>query len=222
MTEFAEDHAALRPVVVLLGVGMVIIMLASIVVGGVTGQEVYLVPFAIALLVAISTNTLRVFVHWPTGIRIDADGVRIGNVRRPDANRRHAPAPSFQAYRLFSVPWAGVLEMRVVRDPRELRAFAKASRRASTKGVKARSGVAVGFYLGMLTPPLMRAALVVEIDPEYATFPEFRTRQAVAVATSQVGTRSRTWVAPTRRPDQLAEVVTAITHSPQWNARRMG
>jgi hypothetical protein len=222
VTEYAEDHAALRPVVVLLGVGMPIIMLVAAVLGGVTGQEVYLVPFVVALLVWVFTNTIRVFVHWPTGIRIDADGVRIGNVRRAGANRRHPPAPSFQAYRVFGAPWAGVSELRVVRDPRELRAFAKTSRRAPTRGVKARSGVAVGFYLGMLTPPLMRAALVVEVDGEHATFPEFRVRQAAAVATSQVGTRSHTWVAPTRRPDQLAEVVAAITSSSEWIARRMG
>lgn len=220
MTEYAEDHAALRPVVVLLGVGMAVIMLVSAVLGGVTGQDAYLVLFAIAVIVWIFTNSMRIFVHWPTGIRIDADGVRIGNVRRPDANRRHAPAPSFQAYRVFSVPWAGVLDMRVVRDRRELRAMTRTSRRAPTTGVKARGGLAVGFYLGMLTPPMMRAALVLEVDEEYAAFPEFRIRQAVAVATSQLGTRSRTWVAPTRRPDQLAEVVAAITRSPQWNARR--
>jgi hypothetical protein len=222
VTEYAEDHAALRPVVVALGVGMTIIMLVSAVLGGVTGQAGYLLPFVIALVVLVFTNSMRIFVHWPTGIRIDADGVRIGNVRHPDANRRHPPAPSFQAYRVFGVPWAGVLEMRVVRDRRELRAMTTTSRRASTRGVKARGGLAVGFYLGMLTPPMMRAALVLEIDEEQASFPEFRTRQAASVATSQVGTRSRTWVAPTRRPDRLAEVVEAITHSPQWNARRMG
>lgn len=170
----------------------------------------------------VFTNSMYVFVHWPTGIRIDEDGVRVGNVRHPDANRRHPPAPSFQAYRVFAIGWPGVLSMRVVRDRHELRQLAKTSRRATTSGVKARGGAAVGFYLGMLTPPFLRAALVLEIDGEYATFPEFRTRQAKTIATSQVGTRSGTWVAPTRHPDRVAEVVATITGSPQWNARRMG
>jgi hypothetical protein len=222
VTEYAEDHAALRPVVVLLGVGMPVIVVVLAVLGGVTGQEGYLIPLVIALVLWIFTNSIRIFVHWPTGIRIDGGGVRIGNVRNPDANRRHPPAPSFQAYRVFSVPWAGVLELRVVRDRRELRAMTRESRRASTRAVKARGGLAVGFYLGMLTPPMMRAALVIEVDPEHATYPEFRVRQAAAVGTSQVGTRSRTWVAPTRRPDQLAEAVAAITGSSEWRARRMG
>jgi hypothetical protein len=222
VTDYAEDRAALRPMAVLLGVGMPVIVVLAAVLGGVTGQEAFLVPAAIALLVWIFTNSMYVFVHWPTGIRIDRSGVRIGNVRRPDANRRHPPAPSFQAYRVFAVGWPGVLSMRVVRDRHELRRLAKTSRRAGTRGVRARGGTAVGFYLGMLTPPFLRAALVLEIDEEYATFPEFRVRQAATIATSQVGTRSSTWVAPTRRPDRLTEAVAAITNSPQWTARRMG
>lgn len=213
MTDYAEDHAALRPVAVLLGVGMVVIVVVAAVLGGVTGQDGYLVPAAIAVFVWIFSNGMYIFVNWPTGIRIDRDGVRIGNVRRPDANTRHAPAPSFQAYRVFSVPWAGVLTMRVVRDRGELRRLGR-SRRAR--------GRAVGFYLGMLTPPFMRAALVIEVDEDYATFPEFRDRKAVAVGTSQVGTRSRTWVAPTRQPERLANAVAAITGSSEWIARRMG
>lgn len=219
---YAEDRAALRPGVVLLGIGMPVIVVLAVVLGGVTGSEAYLAPAAVALFVWIFTNSMRIFVHWPTGIRIDQGGVRIGNVRQPDANRRHPPAPSFQAYRVFSVGWPGVLSMRIVRDRDELRRLAKQSRRASTAGVKARAGTAVGFYLGMLTPPFLRAALVLEVDEQYATFPEFRVRQAAGVATSQVGTRSRTWIAPTRQPERLAEVVAEITNSPQWIARRMG
>jgi hypothetical protein len=220
--EYVEDRAALRPLVVVLGVGMPVILVLAAVLGGVTGQEAFLVPAALALVVWIATGSMHLLVNWPTGIRIDQDGVRIGNVRRPDANRRRPPAASFQAYRVFSVGWSGVLAIRVVRDRRELRQLARTSRRASTKGVTARGGMAVGFYLGMMTPPLYRAALVLEIDPADATFPEFRVRQAAAVATSQIGTRSAVWVAPTRRPDQLADVVAALTASSSWLGRRMG
>ncbi|HWC79643.1 MAG TPA: hypothetical protein VG756_06730 [Pseudonocardiaceae bacterium] len=219
--EYAEDRAALRPVVVLSGVGLPIIVVLAAVAGGATGQEGYLFPAAIALLLWIFTGSMYIFVHWPTGLRIDADGVRIGNVRRPGANRRHRPAPSFQAYRVFEVGWPGVLSMRVTRDRRELRRLAKESRRATSRGVRARGGMAVGFALGMLTPPMMRAALVLEIDEQYARFPEFRVRQAAAIATSQVGTRSGVWVCPTRQPDRLAEVIGSIVGSSRWNARRM-
>jgi hypothetical protein len=220
--DYAEDRAALRPVAVALGVGMPVIVVLAAVLGAVTGQQAFLVPAAIALLVWVFTNSMYVFVHWPTGIRIDRDGVCIGNVGHPDANRRHPPAPSFQAYRVFAATWPGVLSMRVVRDRRELRQLTRTSRRAATAGVKSRGGMAVGFYLGMLTPPFPRAALVLEIDADYATFPEFRVRQAKTIATSQVGTRSSTWVAPTRQPDRLTDIITEITNSPEWNARRMG
>jgi hypothetical protein len=220
VTEYAEDRAALRPAAVVLGVGLLAVFVAAVAVGAATGDEVYLLPAAIALFGLIFSRTMYVFVSWPAGIRIDADGVRIGNVRHPGHTR--PPAPSFQAYRVFAVRWAGVLSMRVVTDRAELRRLTGLSRSAPTNGVRRRGGAAVGFYLGMLTAPLWRAALVVEIDQEYATFPDFRTHQAAAVATSQVGTRSDRWVVPTRRPERLAEVVEAITHSPEWNARRMG
>ena len=38
-------------------------------------------------MVRAFVNSMYVYVHWPTGIRIDQDGVRIGNVGRPHANR---------------------------------------------------------------------------------------------------------------------------------------
>lgn len=220
---YTEDRAALRPTLVILGVGLPVIVVTCAVAGGITGQTGLIVPAALALIVWIFTNSVRVFVHWPTGIRIDEAGVRIGNVHRPTPKRRRRPpAPSFQAYQVFSVKWSGVLAMRLSTDRHELRQLSRQSRRASTKGTSARGGMAIGFYLGMLTPPFMRAALIIEIDPEHATFPEFRIQQALSVASSQVGTQSRIWVVPTRHAHQLIEVVDAITNSSHWNARRMG
>ncbi len=206
---------------VLLGIGLPSIFVLAAVAAATTGQDAYLIVAAIALFGWIFSNSMYLYVNWPTGIRVDEDGVRIGNVRHPSANGRRPPAPSFQAYRLFSVPWQGVLSVRVERERGQLRQLTRTSRRASTRGVKQHGGLAVGFYLGMLTPPFMRAALVIEVDEKYATFPEFRIRQAAAVATSQVGTRSTTWVAPARHPERLAEAIETITHSSAWNARRM-
>jgi hypothetical protein len=71
----------------------------------------------------------------------------------------------------------------------------------------------------MLVPPFIWTALVIEVDPQSAGSPEFRVVQALAVATSQVGTRSSTWVVPTRRPDQPHATINQITNSPAWNAR---
>lgn len=191
-----------------LGVGMPAIVVACTALGAITGQTGLIVPGAIALIAWIFTNSIRIFVHWPTAIRIDETGLRIGNVSHPPRTpRRRLPTPSLQAYQVFSTTWPGVLSMRVSTDRRELRHLGKQNRFC---------------YLGMLTPPLMRAALIVEIDPEYATYPEFRKQHTLTVASSDLGTKSRTWTAPTRHPHQLAQAVAAITNSPRWNARRMG
>jgi hypothetical protein len=63
----------------------------------------------------------------------------------------------------------------------------------------------------MLAAPFMRAALVIHVDPERAQFPTFRIQQALAVATSQIGTQSSVWVVPTRRPAELREIIRAVS-----------
>jgi hypothetical protein len=219
---YAEDRAARRPLFVWLGLGLPALIVAGVVVGKITEQRWAIAVVAIAIFGWIFSNSMYIFVNWPIGIRLDEQGVRIGNVRDPDINEGRRPAPSFQAYRLFSCPWPGVLSMRISQDIAELRKFRLRSRQAPKGNVKARGGQSVGYYLGILAPPFMRAALIIEVDEDYARFPEFRTRQVLAVANSQVGTPSLTWVVPTRQPERLAEVVAAITDSPQWVARRMG
>jgi hypothetical protein len=71
----------------------------------------------------------------------------------------------------------------------------------------------------MLTAPFAKATLVIEIDTEYAQFPTFRDLQALFASTSQAGTRSTTWVVPTRRPRELRELVETITTTTEWNNR---
>jgi hypothetical protein len=95
-------------------------------------------------------------------------------------------------------------------DRKTLRGLRRASTSAPTRGVKARAGWAVGFYLGMLTAPFMRAALIIHVDPERAQFPTFRVQQALVMAASEIGTKSSVWVVPTRRPDELREIIRAV------------
>jgi hypothetical protein len=92
--------------------------------------------------------------------------------------------------------------------------------RGPTQGARrAGGGQLVGFWLGMIVAPFTRAALVIEIDPQVADFPEFWVVQALAGSTSQVGMRSSTWVVPTRRPDRLHAAIEQVTNSPAWNSR---
>jgi hypothetical protein len=95
-------------------------------------------------------------------------------------------------------------------DHTKLRELRRASTSAPTRGVKARGGWTLGFYLGMLAAPFMRAALVIHLDPERAQFPIFRVQQALVASASQIGTKSSVWVVPTRRPDELREIIRAV------------
>lgn len=219
VTPYAEDGCARRWPLLVLGVGMLALMVLFTVCGTVTGNEAFILPGAVAVSLWVFTGSCQVFQYWPTGIRIDGDGIRIGGVRRAERGaeartpRRKPPAPSFQCYQVFSVSWAGVRSITVATDRKQLRQLRKQSRRGPTSGARARMGQVVGFMLGMLVPPFTRAALVIDVDLECAHVPEFRTQQALVVATSQVGTPSPTWVVPTRRPRQLQAVVDQITSS---------
>jgi hypothetical protein len=229
--QYAEDGCARRWPLLVLGLGMPVLVVLCIVGGLTTGHhQGFTLLVGIAVCVWVFTDARLVFLYWPTGIRIDGTGIRIGGVRRaerhcagepkPCAPGRKPPPPSSQCYQVFSVPWAGVRSLTVVTDRRESRRLRKRSLRGSTDGVRrARGGQLVGFRLGMLVPPFIRTALVIEVDPQSADSPEFRVVQALAVAPSQVGTRSSTWVVPTRHPDQLHTTVNQITSSPAWNAR---
>ncbi|MEO7194224.1 MAG: hypothetical protein ABIZ05_05280 [Pseudonocardiaceae bacterium] len=124
---------------------------------------------------------------------------------------RHHPTPSYQCYHVFSCPWDAVRLLELTTDHKKLRALKRTSTSAPTRGVKARAGWAMGFYLGMLTAPFMRAALVIHVDPERAQFPTFRSHQALAVTQSEIGTQSSVWVVPTRRPAELREIIRAVS-----------
>ncbi len=227
---YAEDGCARRWPLLVLGLGMPVLIVLCIVGGLATGDRGFALLAAVPLSLWIFTDARLVFQYWPTGIRIDGTGIRIGGVRRaerhradepiPRAPRRKPPPPSFQCYQVFSVPWAGVRSLAVVADRAELRRLRKHSRRGPTQGARrAGGGQLVGFWLGMIVAPFTRAALVIEIDPQVADFPEFRVVQALAGSTSQVGTRSSTWVVPTRRPDRLHAAIEQVTNSTAWNSR---
>lgn len=213
---YAEDRCALRWPLVLLGTTLPILFVVVLTVGTITRTPG--TPYVASLVVAIwiFTDARHLILLWPTGVRIDADGIRIGGVRyserHPHRNpHRKPPPPSFQCYHVFSCPWDAVRSLELTTGRKKLRALMKASTSASTRGIKARAGVAIGFYVGILAAPFMRAALVIHVDPERAQFPEFRKQQALVVATSQIGTQSSVWVVPTRRPAELREIVRAVS-----------
>lgn len=223
---YAEDRSCLRWPLVVLGTLMPALIVGVVAVGAAVGAGPGVAYLILPpLLIWLVTGARYLPMVWPTGIRIDGDGVRIGGVRRWErkpnrTRRRKAPPASFQHYHVFSCPWRGILALEVTTDRKRLGQLHKTAHRAPSKNLRATGGgPVVGFYLGMLTAPFAKAALVIEIDPEYAQFPTFRDVQALFASTSQAGTRSTTWVVPTRRPRDLGELVNTITSTTEWNNR---
>jgi hypothetical protein len=216
---YSEDHSALRwP---LLGWGMVApvaLVVIAIVLGFTTSPYWFIavpcVPGFAPFLIGISL----LYRNWPTGIRVDGDGVRIGAVRSARAARR-SPTVTHQNWGLFSCPWSGVGTLTVVTDPAQLRRIRTAPQYFTLSNRWGKSRTATRCMLGVLTAPFMRGALLVDVDPAQVTVPATR---AARFFPNQVGrplaTRlepqvSTVWVVPTRHPDRLRRVVDELQSS---------
>jgi hypothetical protein len=225
---YAEDGCSRRWPFLVLGMGMPALVLLCSVFGVATADRKFALLAAVPVFVWIFTDACLLPQYWPVGIRIDGTGIRIGGLRRAERRcarkpetrtaRRKLPPPPYQCYHVFSVPWAGVRSLTVITDQDELRRLRQQSRQGTLSGVKVR-GLAIDFQLGMLVPPFIQAALVIDIDPQIADFPQFRVQQSFDWAPSQESTPSSTWVVPTRRLDQLHATVEQITNSTAWNTR---
>lgn len=162
----------------------------------------------------------RLFLNWPTGIRVDADGIEIGGVHRKRHRatrlpRRKPPPASLQCYHVFSCPWEAIERVTVVTDREQLRSLQTSAASAPRGPIEPRGRVAT-YYLGMMVPPYLRAALVINVDLDKANVPAFRDVQALWIATSQHGTKSDLWVAPTRQPEKLRR---ALEHYASYRFR---
>lgn len=141
---------------------------------------------------------------WPTGIRIDADGVRIGGVgwaerHRGQVRTRTAIVPR-QCSQVFACPWSGVLSIGVTGDDQVL----KAARRQACRGRKPTP-------LGNLAVPSMRAALVLRVDTDRAQVPAIRAASGIGwYAAAADGYHQPLWVVPTRRPARLREALAML------------
>lgn len=67
--------------------------------------------------------------------------------------------------------------------------------------------------LGVLTPPFVRAALVVDVDPEGVETPRIRPSRYYSngaggrMSASVRPSSGATWIVPTRHPENLAEAL---------------
>lgn len=203
---YVEKRAALGwRLVAVTGVGPVVFLAAAIVLTIVAAGWSLLIAAAFLYLLFALPFLYR---NWPTGIRLDEAGVHIGASKRSvRVTRQNAGA--------FDVPWRGVTSARVVTDRRELKRIRTSRELFTLSNHWGKPHDVTRCMLGVLTAPLMRAALVVELYPGDASFPE--TRPA-SFFPNQLGRQFRvklagypgsTWVAPTRRPAELRQYLEA-------------
>lgn len=145
-------------------------------------------------------------IGFRTGIRVGEDGIRIGAVnhvrRRP---RRNLPWADAQRKEVFTCPWSAVRRAAVVTDKATLKAAGKLRLPPVTRG-----GRRV-LPLGVLWAPFTKAALLIEVDPRQAVFPEFREpdlkRPLFRPYHSALARPSAIWYVPTRRPAELRAIL---------------
>ena len=150
--------------------------------------------------------------NWPTGIRIEADGIRAGAIGSARAERRR-PRVTHQAWGLFSCPRSAVLGARVVTDPAEIKAL-RTGRAYDTLNTHWGSRTHMTHCnLGVLIAPFTRAALVVDVDLGAITAPMARPSRMFGNGLRGSMSRQITpqlspvWVVPTRHPDALRQAL---------------
>jgi hypothetical protein len=164
-------------------------------------------------VVAVLVGSALAYRCWPTGIKIDESGIAIGAVTTPEREMkwRH-PTVYHQAWGVYSCSWESVSHARVVTERAELRAIAKSPAYYTFTNRWGPRPAMTRCMIGVLTAPFMRAALVVDVLPSGVTATEVRPGKAYSVSRSYYSRVVRpelslTWVAPTRRPEALAQAL---------------
>jgi hypothetical protein len=206
---YAEDHCALNWPMMTTGLYAPVLAVVLAIVAVVVGAPGFLWPvlaFLIVTTVAWAVAGAWLKYVWPTGIRLDGDGVRIGGVRwaerHPGRTRDRLAIVPRQYSQVFECPWDGVRRIGVITDPKAIKAFKKNAHR----GLKPSP-------LGNLAVPFMRAALVILVDGELARVPGIRRRPSLAWRLSgytSPGYNQPLWVVPTRRPGDVASALARL------------
>ncbi|HET9897339.1 MAG TPA: hypothetical protein VFQ44_20595 [Streptosporangiaceae bacterium] len=215
MPGYAENRSALRWPLLTAGLYAPVLGLVSF-----TGSLMSASPALIWLALGVLFAAVAIWIFgsgmwlrylWPTGIRLDSDGLRIGGVswaeRHEGRARRRAALVPWQCSQVFSCPWTGVLSIGVTTDPSAV----KIMKRYAHRGRKPTP-------LGNLAAPYMRAALVIWVDESQARTP--RIRPATSMWWSNragEGYHQPLWIVPTRHPAALSE---ALGQAPLTSARR--
>jgi hypothetical protein len=190
---YAEDHSAIRWPYYLHDVLWPLVLGVTVAAAAVTGNPDWAWPMT-AGIVGTSLGIASSVRMWPVGIRIGADGIRIGAVRSRPRPRQQPPWADYQRRQVLFCPWEAVRRAAVITDRRALRD----ARSLSSRDV---------IRLGVLSGPFTRAALLIEVDPDRVGLPRFREPdidrpfwRPAHMAPVEV---SPVWLVPTRHPAAL-------------------
>lgn len=217
---YAEDRSAINGPLVFHTVFWPLLVIACMAAAVSVQSFVFAIPAFVALVIwyKSSITLFGLFVCRPVGIRIDAAGIRIGGLQRAArlasrSKKSWTSAPVQQRREVFFCPWDAVQNVTVVTDKKEL----KKLRRENQDFGSGKVNEVVA--LGRLWSPLMRAALVINLDPDQAHFPRVLERgeelhKKTGTYTNKRGSfRSPVWLAPTRHPEKLRDVLSSLPAS---------
>jgi hypothetical protein len=207
---YAEDRSAVNGRLIFHTLFWPAVVVVCVVSSSVLTELVTFLPAVLALYgwSRSSIGPFGLYMCWPIGIRVDAAGIRIGGIRRAariadETKKPWTSAPVQHRREVFFCPWGAVQRVTVVTDKDELKKLRRASQDFGFGKINPVVSV------GRLWSPLMRAALVINLDTDRVVFPLFLERgeqlhKKLGTYTNKRGYyRSPVWITPTRHPDRL-------------------
>ena len=159
-----------------------------------TVSKGFVVLFAAAAAWTIFwTRVLR--SKWPTGIRVDATGIKIGD-------KRALPFATSQSQTVFACSWSAVRAIAVSERSRQRSLPRQPPGKAGRGRILA--------MLSRLPAPFTPAVLVIDVDPDAAGAPQTR----LVDNAYGFGAPPRRWMTATRRPDALRAALTQMPGCP--------
>jgi hypothetical protein len=211
---YLERRSALTPLLVLSTVvGPVAVLAILVIVSIVTKYNGVPAALTGVAVVAVLVGSALAYRSWPTGIKIDQSGITIGAVTTPEQDLKwRKPTVYHQASGVYSCPWQSVHNARIVTDKNELREIAKSPTYYTLTNRWGAKPNMTHCNIGVLTAPLMRAALVVDVHPSGVTATEVRPGRAYSLSRAHIPRIIRpelspTWVVPTRHAGALGQML---------------
>jgi hypothetical protein len=194
-----EDHSGLTAGLVVAAVVVTATAALSIRLGGVGAG------IGGGLLFVALVAWIFLYEAWLLGLRIDEREVRIGATGRAERRARRGRPPARRASPAFNFLYEYGCPVEAIRRAWVVRGVAASWNPRSATGVEPVVGAPgdVRSRLGWMRVPLVRSALMLEVDMTCAAWPRFgdSTWRAFApVPVESVSVRSDVWYTPVRHP----------------------